>query len=105
VELILGEKLSRSAGTGGAPTLRRRSRPVLGKLVCLLLGIEHHLLISPLGKLSVGIEKRAMGWDLALLHWVRLLVRVLVEGGGVERLSMGIPTRLLLLNGVWIMVL
>jgi hypothetical protein len=80
---------------------------VLGKLVCLLLGIEHHLLISPLSKLSIGIEKRAVWRDLTLLrrvHWVWLLVGVLVEGGRVERLGVGIPSCLLLLDGVGIMV-
>ena len=76
---------------------------MLGKLVCLLLGVEHHLLISPLSKLSVGIEKRAMWRDLTLLHRVRLLVGVLVEGSGIERLGVGIPTCLLLLDGVGIM--
>jgi hypothetical protein len=76
---------------------------VLGKLVCLLLGVEHHLLISPLSKLSVGIEKRAMWRDLTLLHRVRLLVGVLIEGSRIERLGVGIPTCLLLLDGVGIM--
>jgi len=106
VELVLSEKVSRRGGIG-APALGRRWRPVLGKLVCLLLGVEHHLLISPLGKLSVLVEKRAMRRDLALLrwvHWVRLLMRVLVEGGRVERLGVGVPSRLLLLNGIRILV-
>lgn len=80
---------------------------MLGKLVCLLLGVEHHLLISPLSKLSIGIEERAVWRDLTLLgwvHWVRLLVGVLVEGSRVERLSVGIPSCLLLLDGVRIMM-
>jgi hypothetical protein len=79
---------------------------MLRKLVCLLLGVEHHLLISPLSELSVGIEKRAGGRDLTLLRWmdwVWLLVRVLIKGGGIEGLCVGIPTCLLLLDGVGIM--
>jgi hypothetical protein len=107
VELVLGKKISRRVGAGGAPTLRRRRRPVLGKLMCLLLGVEHHLLISPLSKLSIGIEKRAMWRDLTLLrrvHWVWLLVGVLIEGSRVERLCVGIPSCLLLLDRVGIMV-
>jgi hypothetical protein len=107
MELVLGKKISRRVGTGGAPALRRRGRPVLRKLMCLLLGIEHHLLISPLSELSVRIEERAVWRDLTLLGWVhlvRLLVGVLVEGSGVERLSVGIPSCLLLLDGVRIMM-
>jgi len=108
VELVLGEIISRRGGIGAPAALGRRwRRPVLGKLVCLLLGVEHHLLISPLGKLSVRVEKRAVRRDLALLrwvHWVRLLMRVLVEGGRVERLGVGVPSRLLLLNGIRILV-
>ena len=80
---------------------------MLGKLMCLLLGVEHHLLISPLGKLGIRIEKWAMGRDLALLRWVhleRLLVGVLVEGSRVERLSVSVPSGLLLLNGVRILL-
>jgi hypothetical protein len=105
VELVLSEKFNWRAGIR-APALRRRGRAVLGKLVCLLLGIEHHLLISPLGKLSIRIEKRAVRRDLALLrwvHWVRLLVGVLVEGSRVKRLSVSVPSSLLLLNGVRIL--
>jgi len=106
VELVLSEKFNWRARIR-APALGRRGRAVLGKLVCLLLGIEHHLLISPMGKLGIRIEKRAMRRDLALLgwvHWVRLLVRVLVEGSRVKRLSVSIPSSLLLLNGVRILV-
>jgi len=106
VELILSEKFNWRARIR-APALGRRGGSVLGKLVCLLLlGVEHHLLISPLGKLSIRIEKRAVRRDLALLrwvHWVRLLV-VLVEGSRVERLSVSVPSSLLLLNGVRILV-
>jgi hypothetical protein len=76
--------------------------------MCLLLRIEHHLLISPLGKLGIGIEERAVWRDLTLLgwvHWIRLLVGILVEGSSrVERLGVGIPSCLLLLDGVGIMV-
>jgi hypothetical protein len=77
--------------------------------MCLLLSIEHHLLISPLSKLGIGIEERAVWRDLALLgwvHWIRLLVGILVEGSSrVERLGVGIPSCLLLLDGVRIMVI
>ena len=107
MKLVLSKKISRGVGAGGAPALRRRRRPVLGKLMCLLLGVEHHLLISPLSKLSIGIEKRAVWRDLTLLRrvdWVWLLVGVLVEGGRVERLGVGIPSCLLLLDRVGIMV-
>jgi len=76
--------------------------------MCLLLGVEHHLLISPLSKLGIGIEERAVWRDLTLLgrvNWIRLLVGILVEGGSrVESLGVGIPSCLLLLDGVWIMV-
>lgn len=76
--------------------------------MCLLLGVEHHLLISPLSKLGIWIEERAVWRDLTLLrrvHWIRLLVGILVEGSSrVERLGMGIPSCLLLLDGVGIMV-
>jgi hypothetical protein len=75
--------------------------------MCLLLGVEHHLLISPLSKLGIGIEERAVWRDLTLLgwvHWIRLLVGILVEGSRIERLGVGIPSCLLLLDGVWIMV-
>jgi hypothetical protein len=76
--------------------------------MCLLLGVEHHLLISPLSKLGIGIEERAVWRDLTLLgwvHWIRLLVGILVEGSRVERLGVGVPSCLLLLDGVGIMVL
>jgi hypothetical protein len=76
--------------------------------MCLLLGVEHHLLISPLSKLGIVIEEGGVWRDLTLLgwvHWIRLLVGILVEGGGVERLGVGIPPCLLLLNGVGIMVI
>jgi hypothetical protein len=105
VELVLSEKVDWRTRIR-APALGRRGRPVLGKLVCLLLGVEHHLLISPLGKLSIRIEKRAVGRDLTLLSWVdreRLLVWVLVKGSGVEGLSVSVPSCLLLLNGVRIL--
>lgn len=76
--------------------------------MCLLLGVEHHLLISPLSKLGIGIEEWAVWRDLTLLGWmhrIRLLVGILVEGSGrVERLGVGIPSCLLLLDGVGIMV-
>jgi hypothetical protein len=76
--------------------------------MCLLLGVEHHLLISPLSKLGIGIEERAVWRDLTLLgrvHWIWLLVGILVEGSSrVERLCVGIPSCLLLLDGVRIMV-
>ena len=76
--------------------------------MCLLLGIEHHLLISPLSKLGIGIEERAVWRDLTLLrrvNWIRLLVGILIEcGSRVESLGVGIPSRLLLLDGVGIMV-
>ncbi len=78
--------------------------------MCLLLGVEHHLLISPLSKLGIGIEERAVWRDLTLLrwvHWIRLVMSVLVEGcSRVESLSLsvGIPSCLLLLDGVGIMV-
>jgi hypothetical protein len=105
--LILSEILGRRAGTRRAATLRRRGRAVLlGKLVCLLLSVEHHLLISPLCKLSVGIKIGSRGRNLTLLRridWVWLLVGVLIEGCGVEGLCVGIPTGLLLLNRVGIM--
>jgi hypothetical protein len=107
MELVWGEKISRRVGTGGAPALRRRGRPVLRKLMCLLLGVEHHLVISPLSELSVRIEERAVWRDLTLLGWVhlvRLLVGVLVEGSGVKGLTVGIPPCLLLLDGVGIVV-
>ena len=74
----------------------------------LLLGVEHHLLISPLSKLGIGIEERAVWRDLTLLggvHWIRLLVGILVESSsGIESRGVGIPPRLLLLDGVGIMV-
>jgi hypothetical protein len=107
VELVLSEILSGRAGTGGAPALRRGRRAMLGKLMCLLLGVEHHLLISPLCELGIGIEKWAMLGDLTLLrgvHRERLLMVVLVEGGGVERLGVSIPAGLLLLDRVGIVV-
>ena len=76
--------------------------------MCLLLGVEHHLLISPLSKLGIGIEERAVWRDLTLLgwvHWILLLVGILVKGGSrIESLSVGIPPCLLLLDGVGIMV-
>jgi hypothetical protein len=106
VELVLSEKIDWRAGIG-APALGRGGRTVLGKLVCLLLGVEHHLLISPLSKLSIRIEKRSVRRDLALLRWVdweRLLVWVLVKGSRVERRSVSIPSGLLLLNGIRILV-
>jgi hypothetical protein len=106
VELVLSEKIGWRAGIG-APALGSGGGAVLGKLVCLLLGVEHHLLISPLGKLSIRIEKRAVRRDLALLRWVdweRLLVWVLVEGSRVERRSVSIPSGLLLLNGIRILM-
>jgi hypothetical protein len=106
MELILSKILGGSAGTRRAAALRGGWRAVLGKLVCLLLGVEHHLLISPLCKLSVMIEIRARGRNLSLLRrmdWVWLLVGVLIEGSGIEWLCMRIPTRLLLLDGVGIM--
>lgn len=108
MELILGEIFSWRAGTGRAPALRRGGRTMLGELVCLLLGVEHHLLISPLCELSVGVEISAVRGDLALLGRVYLVVwlwvRVLVKGGGIERLGVGVPPGLLLLHRVWIMV-
>ena len=79
---------------------------MLGEM-CLLLGVEHHLLISPLSELSIGVEIRAVRGDLALLRRVdliRLRVRVLVKGGGIERLGVGVPSCLLLLYGVGIMM-
>jgi hypothetical protein len=76
--------------------------------MCLLLGVEHHLLISPLSKLGIGIEERAVWRDLTLLrgvHWIRRVMSVLVEGcSRVESLGVGIPSCLLLLDGVGIMV-
>ena len=71
------------------------------------MGVEHHLLISPLCELSIGVEILAVRGDLALLGWVHLvwlLMRVLVKGGGIKRLGMGVPSGLLLLYRVRIMV-
>jgi hypothetical protein len=107
MKLILSEILNRGAGTRRATALRGRGRAVLlGKLVRLLLGVEHHLLISPLCELSVGIKVRARRGDLTLLgrvDWVCLLVGILIKSGGVEWLCVCIPTGLLLLDRVWIM--
>ena len=71
------------------------------------MGVEHHLLISPLCELSIGVKILAVRGDLALLGWVYLvwlLMRVLVKGGGIKRLGMGVPSGLLLLYRVRIMV-
>ncbi len=80
---------------------------MLGKLVCLLLGVEHHLLISPLSKLGIGIVERAVWRDLTLLgrvDWIWLLVGILVEGSSrIESLGVSIPSCLLLLDGIRIM--
>ena len=107
MELILGEIFGGRAGTGRAPALGGGGRTMLGELMCLLLGVEHHLLICPLGELSIGIEILAVRGDLALLGWVylvRLRVSVLVKGRGIERLGVSVPSCLLLLYGVGIMV-
>ena len=107
MELILSEIFGGRAGTSRAPALRRGGRTMLGELVCLLLGVEHHLLISPLCELSIGVEIWAVRGDLALLgrvYLVWLLVRVLVKGGGIEGLSVGVPSGLLLLYRVGIMI-
>ncbi len=105
--LILSEIFGGRAGTGRAPALRGGGRTMLGELVCLLLGVEHHLLISPLCELSIGVEICAVRGDLALLgrmDWVRLRVGVLVKGGGVEWLGVGVPSGLWLLYGIGIMM-
>ena len=107
MELILGEIFSWRASTGGAPALRRGGGTMLGELVCLLLSVEHHLLISPLCELSVWVEISAVRGDLTLLgrvYLVWLRVSVLVKGGGIERLGVGVPPCLLLLYRVGIMV-
>lgn len=107
MDLILGEIFCWRAGTSRAPALRRGGRTMLGELMCLLLGVEHHLLISPLCELSIRVEISAVRGDLALLGWVYLVwlgVSVLVKGGGIERLGVCVPTGLLLLYRVWIMV-
>ena len=107
MELILGEIFSWRASTRGAPALRRGRGTMLRELVCLLLSVEHHLLISPLCELSVGVKVSAVRGDLALLgrvYLVWLWMSVLVKGGGIERLGVGVPPCLLLLYRVRIMV-
>lgn len=70
----------------------------------LVVSVEHHLLISPLGELGVGrivIRRLDLVWRRvrASVERVRLLVWILVESG-VELLLLllsGIPTCCLLL--------
>lgn len=81
-------------------------------LMCgLLLRIEHHLLVCPLSELCVGVEISPLLGHWTLLCWMsgvhgeRLLVSILVEGGGVEGLSLSVPVRRLLLDRIRILLL
>lgn len=93
-----------------ATALTRKGRGNVGHLMSL---VEHHLLISPLGELSIcWIKVRILLVNLALL-WMRMkretgLVRVLVKGLVKVLLLLlmgGVPTCLLLLYGVRIRLL
>lgn len=72
----------------------------------LLLCVEHHLLVCPLGELGVGVEVGPLRRHLALgrvagvrVNGIGLLVRILIKGG-VKWLGLGIPAGLLLLHRV-----
>ena len=101
MKLVLGIKISRRVGTEGAPALGRRGQPVLGELVCLLLCVKHHLLISP--QLNVGIEKWALWRELlCLLLCVEhhLLISPLSKMSvGIEKWAGWRDLTLLLLDG------
>ena len=77
-------------------------------LLLLLLRVEHHLLIGPLGELSVGGviigHLPLLGMGRMTVHGVRLLMGILIEGG-VELLGGRRPCRLLLLDGVGVRLL
>ena len=76
-----------------------------GDLV-VLLGVKHHLLICPLGKLVVGVIERSgvhLGL-MTLMHVGGVGRSVLVETGVVGSVGWG-PGCLLLLHRVWIRLL
>ena len=77
-------------------------------LLLLLLSVEHHLLVRPLGELSVGgvvIGHLALLWMGGVgMHGVGLLMGILIEGR-VELLGRGRPCRLLLLDGIRVRLL
>jgi len=76
---------------------------VLGEQVCMLLGFEHHLLISPLGVLCIRVRNmgREGGFDPAEMGRLDTAGWALVKGGGwIERLGVGVPSGLLLLDRV-----
>lgn len=81
----------------------------LGHLMRLVLCVEHHLLVRPLGELGVGwvvighLSLLRVGW--MAVHGVGLLMGILIEGR-VELLGRRRPCRLLLLlDGVGIRLL
>ena len=80
----------------------------LGHLMRLLLSVEHHLLVRPLGELSVrGIvigHLSLLRVGRMAMHGVGLLVRILIERR-VELLRRRGPCSLLLLNGVRVWLL
>lgn len=82
----------------------------LGHLMGLLLGVEHHLLVRPLGELSVGgvvIGHLALLWMGGVgMHGVGLLMGILIEGGVELLWGLG-PWGggLLLLDGVGVRLL
>ena len=74
----------------------------------VLLGVEHHLLVCPLCKLSVGSVIELIGVHLGLMtlmHVGGVGGSVLIEAGVVGSVSGG-PTRLLLLYrvGIWLLL-
>lgn len=98
----------RCAGLGTGLLLTGPLRADVGDLMRGVLGVEHHLLISPLCELGVGgVVVGVLGVHLLLgVEGVRLLV--LVEGGAaielLRRMGCG-PAGLLLLHGVRVRLL
>ena len=73
----------------------------------VLLGVEHHLLVCPLGELVVGGVIERIGVHLGLMtlmHVGGMRRSVLIKARVVGSVGRG-PARLLLLHGVWIRLL